>query len=297
MRMRCVLSVALVLVLLCGRSVPAGESAAAAAPETAEGARGSAEPDAAGEAAPPAATGAPAASAAEADVPASAGAGGMLSDIQETFERGGTIMWVLLATSIVGLTFFLERVVSLRRRQHIPAELEADVLKCIRTSGDESARALLKDKAVSLARVLDGLLARRGATRQEMERALEDEASRVLWDLRVNIRPVGIVASVAPLIGLLGTVFGMIEAFQEAAEFGMDDPKKFAGGIYEALYTTAFGLTIAIPFVIGYHYLRGKADVIIREVEDIAIRFVIQFHASDGPASARPEPVDPSGSA
>ncbi len=198
----------------------------------------------------------------------------MIADVFETFRRGGKIMYVLLFCSIIGFTFFLERLVNLRRSIHIPQQLEAEVLARVKNQDVEAGRKLLKDKAAALARVLDGILARKGAGRRELEQAMEDDAGRVLWDLRLNIRPVGIVATIAPLVGLLGTVFGMIDAFQEAAELGMDDPKNFASGIYVALYTTAFGLTIAIPFLTGYHYLRGKADVIMREVEDIAIRFV-----------------------
>lgn len=213
---------------------------------------------------------------------------GPLEKVTETFKRGGPIMFVLLATSIIGLTFALERVFGLRKRHHIPSDLVKTVEDRIRIEGIDSARLELKGKDAALAIVLDGVLARKNATREERERILEDEAGRVLWDLRHNIRPVGIVASVAPLIGLLGTVFGLIGAFQKAAELGMDDPRNFAAGIYEALYTTAFGLTVAIPFLILYHYLRGTADVIMREIEDIVIRFIIdQDVRKNDPATNR----------
>lgn len=230
-------------------------------------------PARAGEATPPPPAAAPTAAAPHsADPSPAAGTGRVL----EFFRRGGRIMWALLATSLVGLTFVLERLIGLRRSAHIPAGLVDEVEETLKTTGTQAARERLAKQPGALGTVLHGVLARRGATRSELERVVEDDAGRVLWDLRRNVRPVGIVASVAPLLGLLGTVIGMITAFQQAATKGLENPAHFAEGIYQALYTTAFGLTIAIPFLILYHYLRGKADVIMREVEDLAIRFVVE---------------------
>lgn len=206
--------------------------------------------------------------------------GDLLVQAYETFNRGGAIMWVLLAASAVGLTFVLERAASLRASRHLPEGLVGLVERKLSEGGVDVARLELKGRGEALARVLDGLLARRDATREEMERVLEDEAGRVLWDLRKNVRPVGIIASLAPLLGLLGTVFGLIQAFEKAAELGMDDPKNFAEGIYVALYTTAFGLTVAIPMLLAYHFLRGQADVIMRQVEDLGIKFIIDSDAA-----------------
>ncbi|MBN2711052.1 MAG: MotA/TolQ/ExbB proton channel family protein [Planctomycetes bacterium] len=213
---------------------------------------------------------------------------GLVGKLFDTFSRGGAVMYVLLGVSVVGLTFALERLFALRSGYHVPAKLLPSVEEKLKTGGVDSARLMLKGNESALAKILDGILARKGANREEQERILEDEACRVLWDMRLLIRPVGIVASVAPLIGLLGTVFGLISAFQKAAELGMDDPRNFASGIYEALYTTAFGLTVAIPFLLIYHYLRGKADVIIREAEDISIAFIIDSNepARDGSAAS-----------
>ncbi len=196
--------------------------------------------------------------------------------IFDTFRRGGPLMWAILAASVVGLAFVLERLVGLRQRAHIPPKLLGQVEEAYRKDGPAAARELVSGRDAALARVLDGLPSRGGATRQELERALQDDAARAPVDIRPTLRPVGIVASVTPLLGLLGTVLGMITAFQAAAEKGMDNPAHFAEGIYEALYTTAFGLTVAIPFLILYHYLRGKADVILREAEDQALRFIVE---------------------
>ena len=88
----------------------------------------------------------------------------------------------------------------------------------------------------------------------------------------------------APMLGLMGTVFGLIAAFRAAAELGMDDPRNFAAGIYEALYTTAWGLIVATPMLIFYHILRGRADSIMREVEERALAFI---SAASNRASSR----------
>lgn len=194
--------------------------------------------------------------------------------IESLFEHGGVVMWVLLATSVFGATFAMERCFALRRAAHIPAGLTDMLREKLLEGGTLAATSYLEPRREGLARVLHGVLSRPGATRQEMERVLEDELSRALWDERRYIRPVGIVAQVAPLLGLLGTVIGLIGAFQQAAAHGMDDPTLFAGGIYQALYTTAFGLTISIPFLIAYQYLRSKADAILREIEVVSQRFV-----------------------
>ncbi len=211
-----------------------------------------------------------------------------LETVLGTFESGGGMMWVLLVTSIVGLSFALERLFALRRNAHVPHGLLEEVQAELAAGGAKSARGVLAGRRTALARVLDGLLAREGATREELDRVLEDELGRVLWDERHNIRPVGIVAQVAPLVGLLGTVVGMINAFRSAAEQGMDNPANFASGIYQALYTTAFGLMIAIPFLILYNYLRGKADIILREVEDLSVRFIISLSRLSGGFAAAP---------
>jgi biopolymer transport protein ExbB len=238
-----------------------------------------------------AATGTAAAGAA-ADTP------GLPARIWAGFRKGGPLMWVLLVTSIIGLTYALERMMSLRRRTHLPRGLAERVERALRAGEFEKARAVVKNGEGALAAILRGLLARRRATRAERERILEDETGRVLWDLRRNVRPVGMVSSISPLLGLLGTVIGLILAFQEAATKGMDDPAHFAAGIYEALYTTAFGLTVAIPFLLLHHYLRGRSDSIVRAAEARALRLVVEMDESgvwDPPAPAPEAETAPAG--
>ncbi len=158
-------------------------------------------------------------------------------------------------------------------------------------SGGVSAglKAVEGDKS-AMGRVMRALLSRSGATRRELETTVDDEGSRILYDLRANLRPIGVIAAVSPLLGLLGTVFGLIAAFRAAAELGMDDPRNFAAGIYEALYTTAFGLVVAIPMLIIYHLLKNHADNIMREVEERSLAFIsaASSRAESGAAGRQP---------
>lgn len=187
---------------------------------------------------------------------------------------GGPLMWAILLASIVGLTFSLERFFSLRTRAHMQPDLEERVDWLLENESRDAALEYLSEKNILQARALSVVVQRCEEGRKVMEQALDDELARALWDERRNIKPVGAVATVAPLLGLLGTVMGMIDAFRSASESGMDNPALFAGGIYMALYTTAFGLIVAIPFLLIHNFLRGRAELLLRRVEDQTLRYI-----------------------
>ncbi len=191
-----------------------------------------------------------------------------------SFERGGKIMWAILAASVIGCAFAAERLIVIRRGAQIPKRLMADLRDAMVSGGVSAGLRAVEGDRSAMGRVMRALLSRSGATRRELETTVDEEGSRILYDLRANLRPIGVIASVSPLLGLLGTVFGLIAAFRSAAELGMDDPRNFAAGIYEALYTTAFGLVVAIPLLVVYHMLRNYADNIMREVEERALAFI-----------------------
>ena len=192
----------------------------------------------------------------------------LLEKVHDVFAKGGVVMWFLLAASVVGMIFALERWLACARKKQVPPDLVPRLREVLAEGGVDAGRRLLAGGSSALSRMLDALLARSGAPRRELEAALEEEGGRVLVDLRRNLRPVGLVASVAPMLGLLGTVFGLIAAFRQAAELGMDDPANFAQGIHEALYTTAFGLVIAIPFLLGHHAIKTRMETLLRRAED-----------------------------
>ena len=194
--------------------------------------------------------------------------------VLSAFDRGGKIMWAILLVSVAGCAFVAERLLVIRRGAQIPKRLMADLRDAMVVGGVGAGLKVVEGDKSAMGRVMYALLSRSGATRRELENAVDDEGSRILYDMRANLRPIGVVATIAPQLGLLGTVFGLIAAFRSAAELGMDDPRNFAAGIYEALYTTAFGLVVAIPLLVAYHLMRNHADAIMRDVEERALAFI-----------------------
>jgi len=117
-------------------------------------------------------------------------------------------------------------------------------------------------------------LANRHRDRSIMKEAIEDAGRHVVHDLDRFIGALGTIASLSPLMGLLGTVFGMIRTFNSITTEGIGNPVALAGGIAEALVSTAAGLTVAIPALIGYKFLRGRVDGLVIQMEKEAIKLV-----------------------
>ena len=129
------------------------------------------------------------------------------------------------------------------------------------------------EKNSPLGRVLAAALANRDRGREIMMERVEDTGRHVVHELERFLNSLGTIASISPLLGLLGTVTGIIRAFNAVMLGGMGDPRMLAGGISEALITTAGGLAVAIPSFIAYRYLRGKVERIVIEMEKIAVNF------------------------
>ena len=120
--------------------------------------------------------------------------------------------------------------------------------------------------------------------------ALEEAGARVLYDLRRGCRPLGIIAELAPLLGLLGTVTGMIEAFDVVAqENALGQAELLAGGISKALLTTAFGLCVAVPALLFYQYFRSKSEGWVRIIEDTCIERLVALRRRSGPTAPAQE--------
>jgi biopolymer transport protein ExbB len=119
-----------------------------------------------------------------------------------------------------------------------------------------------------------------------MEFAVAQAGARLLYRMQRNVRILGILSNVAPLLGLLGTVLGMIEAFDQVADVGaLGKQTELAGGIAKALLTTGFGLLVAIPSYLLYHYFKGRAEGLVREMEETAGGFALEIErAATGPA-------------
>ncbi len=191
------------------------------------------------------------------------------------FLKGGFFMWPILIGSIVMLAMALERQVNLRSGAVRPRKLAREVERRIAngdTTGAMQECAVLKTSAY--ARMVHACLQREGAEAYAMETAIEEAGARELINLRRGTRTLGVIADIAPLLGLLGTVTGMIKAFNVVAAAGaLGKAELLAEGIGEALMTTAFGLCVAVPAIILYHYFRGRADNWVRIIEDDCLSY------------------------
>lgn len=192
-----------------------------------------------------------------------------LTSLFELMERGGPMMIPIGLCSILALGFALERFLrttpgSLGGKRFVKA-----VVGELRVGGPEAALEMCGQKRHALARILRTGLVRHDQPYLDRDQAMGDAAGTEVERLAANLRPLLIVWLVAPLLGLLGTVWGMIEAFGEIAESGgLGKPELLAAGIYQALTTTAAGLVVAIPAVVAHQLLRGRIDRFARRIED-----------------------------
>jgi biopolymer transport protein ExbB len=192
----------------------------------------------------------------------------------EIVIAGGPVMWPILLCSVLAAAIILERLWTLQRKRVIPRELTDRVWKLVetRTLNERHIDALARNSP--LGRVLAAGLANRHQGREIMKEAIEDTGRHVVHELERFLNPLGTIAAISPLLGLLGTVIGMILAFEAISREGVGDPQVLSGGIGQALITTAAGLMVAIPALIGYRYLRGLVDFLVIEMEKEAIRLV-----------------------
>lgn len=211
----------------------------------------------------------------------------------EIIQAGGPVMWPILLCSVGAAAIIFERLWTLQEKRVIPRELTDRVWKLVetRTLTDRHIEALERNSP--LGRVLAAGLANRSRGREIMKEVIEDTGRHVVHELERFLNPLGTIAAISPLLGLLGTVTGMIAAFEAITTQGVGDARVLSGGIGEALITTAAGLMVAIPALIGYRYLRGRVDALVIEMEKEAIKLVQSFDrlaAVAGPADAGAQP-------
>jgi len=181
-------------------------------------------------------------------------------------DAAGWPIWLLIATSILCLALILERVVSLRSAAIVPARLVEHVTELAR-QGEPSAHMVQTLAQNSpLGRVLAEVLLQRGAPAPQRHAAIEGIGREMAMQLNRYLPALGTIAVVAPLLGLFGTVIGMIEIFSAFTPTGAD-PAQLARGIAVALYNTAFGILIAIPALIGHRLLRARVDRYLLRME------------------------------
>ena len=196
------------------------------------------------------------------------------------FIEGGPVMWPLLICSIAALAIFLEKLVSLRRHKIIPHQLKSSVDQLLSQKKVSEVEVLCKNDSSTLASILLAGVEHNGKTRDRIKESIEEVGKKEGLDLSKNIGALATIAHISPLLGLLGTVMGMLRVFHVITAQGVGNAQSLAGGIAEALITTIAGLIIAIPTLVANRYLVAKVKTYITEIESYALK-VTDFLAKD----------------
>lgn len=201
-----------------------------------------------------------------------------INTIWDFVMKGGPMMIPIFICSLFALGVFIERISSLNKSALIPKDFLNGLHDIMRSPTRDRSAALsyCGDSKSPLGPILAAGIKRLDSTPELMEKHVQDAGDRSLITLQKNVRVLTVIASICPLLGLLGTIFGMIEAFQTVAISGeaLGKTELLAEGIYEAMITTAAGLLVAIPVLIAYHYLTARIDGIVAEMDRITVDFL-----------------------
>jgi biopolymer transport protein ExbB len=194
--------------------------------------------------------------------------------VLEFFKAGGITMWPLLLFSIVALAIAGERFWSLQSKRIAPKGLVNQVWQWEQAGQLDAKRIQELRRSSPLGRILAAGLVNRRHDRAIIKESIEEVGRHVAHDLERFIGALGTIATASPLLGLLGTVLGMIKIFSVVSTEGVGDPGLLAGGIAEALITTVTGLFIAIPALILFRFFRSRVDDLIITMEQEALKMV-----------------------
>jgi biopolymer transport protein ExbB len=194
------------------------------------------------------------------------------------FLAAGWPIWFLLIASIIALALIIERSIVLRRPKILPPNLLEEVVGLYRTRKVTTEVINRLENNSPLGRILAAGLRNEKASREVMKESIEEAGRAVAHDLERFLNHLGTIATAAPLLGLFGTVIGMIDIFGAQTPSGGTNPALLAHGISVSLYNTAFGLVVAIPSLVFYRQFRGKVDSLVVEMEQQAVRFVDTVH-------------------
>jgi biopolymer transport protein ExbB len=225
--------------------------------------------------------------AADADAPTEAAGDGALAaatdaaqvqSVLDYIQKGGVMMIPIGIASLIMLAVAVERLLSLRRKKIIPSKFLEGLQTELEKSGHDSEHALAYcDKNKSpIASICSAGIKKIGRPVEAIEKAVQDAGEWEVFKLRKNVRILSVVAAIAPLMGLVGTIFGMIRAFQTVATSGeaLGKTELLAEGIYEAMVTTAAGLLVAIPALIFYHWISAKIEKLVADMDRVCIELI-----------------------
>ena len=211
----------------------------------------------------------------------------------EILLAGGWAMVPILLCSAVALAIILERFWSLRRKTVIPPTLGTEVREWARTRKLDPDHIEVLRKNSPLGEILAAALSVRSRPREIMKERVEDTGRHVVHRLERFLNTLGTIALISPLLGLLGTVFGLIEMFFAVMVSGVGDPLKMAGGIGQALVCTATGLTVAIPAYFFHRYFRGLVGDYVVSMEQQVILLMDELASQNDPLAVMTPPPAP----
>jgi biopolymer transport protein ExbB len=193
-------------------------------------------------------------------------------------KSGGWLMAPIILCAIIALGIILERFWTLRNKRVIPEDLTSKVWGWVKKDQLDQKQIQTLHQGSALGQILAAGLINRDRQREVMKESIEDTGRHVVHELERYLETLGTIAAISPLLGLLGTVIGMVKVFSAITTHGVGNPLVLAGGIAEALITTAAGLTVAIPALIGYRYFRNRIDTLVVTMEKEAIKLVEALH-------------------
>jgi biopolymer transport protein ExbB len=198
--------------------------------------------------------------------------------VLELVKAGGWLMLPIIACSVIALAIIVERLWSLRVRRVLPKHLVAQVWRWEKIHQLNDERLTELQASSPLGSILAAGIANRHENRDVMKESIEDTGRHIVHELEHYLNTLGTVAAITPLLGLLGTVIGMIKVFATITTQGVGNPGALAGGISEALITTAAGMSVAIPTLMFYRYFRGRVRMLVLKMEQEAMIMVEIMH-------------------
>ena len=193
-------------------------------------------------------------------------------------------MLPIIGCSVIALAIVLERFWSLQKKRVAPDNLVAKVWKLDQNKQLNDQKVLTIRDSSPLGRILAAGLNNRFSTRDVMRESIEETGRHVAYELQLFLTTLGTIAAISPLLGLLGTVVGMIQVFAVITSVGVGDPTELANGISKALITTAAGISVAIPSIFFVRYFRRKVDGLVVDMEGEAIKLVEVMQGSRQPS-------------
>ncbi|MEJ2573242.1 MAG: MotA/TolQ/ExbB proton channel family protein [Gammaproteobacteria bacterium] len=196
----------------------------------------------------------------------------------ELVREGGWVMLPIIIGSVAAMAIIVERIWSLRRQRICPRHLVSQIWEWAKDDHVDVTRISALRAGSPLGEVLAAGLMNREHSREVMKESIEEAGRHVVLELERYLNTLGSIAAVSPLLGLYGTVLGMIKIFSDITSSGVGNPAVLAGGISEALITTVAGLTVAIPSLIAHRYFQRKVDELVSTMEQEALKMVEILH-------------------